>query len=268
MAGTRILGDTIDALLSVWVAIEHLNGHTAHYGYEEAAIWVPSAMRVKYSIVTRDIELVRALIRENRSDAFVQRRIQRNINRDRDPITPSRCWLAHMMCLLTTQQKSGPASPVATFLRAKPFPLKLSVVRDARSPDKAVLRELQHFGGIRRAPTISGQAVSNLSWFSGKGWQELKTKLSVLENRTRYETEREVANWLADKMKGLGPKQSRNFIQSLGLSRYEIPIDSRITKWLRDEFAFPLPISTASLSDLDYYCLLSDIVSFPLSDTS
>ena len=217
-------------------------------------------MRVKYVITKGDVELVQTLIRENRHDAFVQRRISRNIKKNRESIAPTRCWLALMMCLLTTQQKSGPTSAVARILRAKPFPLRLSDVKSARDPEKFVLRELENFGGIRRAPTISGQAVSNLCWFSGKGWQELRSQLSAIENRTRYQKERDVAYWLAENMKGLGPKQSRNFIQSLGLSRYAIPIDSRITKWLRDEFNFPLPISANSLSDLEYYCLVNDII--------
>jgi hypothetical protein len=165
-----------------------------------------------------------------------------------------------MMCLLTTQQKSGPTSAVARILRAKPFPLRLSDVKNARDPEKFILRELENFGGIRRPPTISEQAASNLFWFAGKGWRELKSRLLGIENRTNYKKERNVAYWLAENMKGLGPKQSRNFIQSLGLSRYEIPIDSRITKWLRDEFDFPLPISSSSLSDLEYYCLVNDII--------
>jgi hypothetical protein len=56
---------------------------------------------------------------------------------------------------------------------------------------------------------------------------------------------------------GLGPKQSRNFLQCLGLTRYEIPIDSRITKWLND-FGFPVALGAAALSDPDYYAFVND----------
>src|SRR3712207_8726784 len=37
-----------------------------------------------------------------------------------------------------------------------------------------------------------------------------------------------------DSLKGFGPKQSRNLLQGLGLTRYEIPIDIRITRWFND----------------------------------
>ena len=39
--------------------------------------------------------------------------------------------------------------------------------------------------------------------------------------------ERETARWIASRLVGFGPKQSRNLLQSLGLGRYEIPLDSR-----------------------------------------
>ena len=38
--------------------------------------------------------------------------------------------------------------------------------------------------------------------------------------------ERQAADYFADHFAGFGPKQSRNLLQSLGLARYEVPIDS------------------------------------------
>jgi hypothetical protein len=54
-----------------------------------------------------------------------------------------------------------------------------------------------------------------------------------------------------------GPKQSRNLLQSLGLSRYETPIDSRIVKWL-NEFGFPLRLSAPALADRHYYAFVME----------
>ncbi len=51
---------------------------------------------------------------------------------------------------------------------------------------------------------------------------------------------------------GFGPKQSRNLWQTLGLFRYEIPIDSRITKWMNKNI-YPFKLSATALSDLNYY---------------
>jgi hypothetical protein len=81
----------------------------------------------------------------------------------------------------------------------------------------------------------------------------------VLDDLRRTQTsksERFAASFLADHFKGLGPKQSRNLLQSLGLTRYEIPIDSRITKWLNG-FGFPVRLSAGALSDTNYYEFVS-----------
>ena len=40
-------------------------------------------------------------------------------------------------------------------------------------------------------------------------------------------------------------------------SKYEIPVDSRITNWLND-FGFPVALSSAGLQDRAYYHFVSD----------
>jgi len=54
----------------------------------------------------------------------------------------------------------------------------------------------------------------------------------------------------------VGPKQSRNMLQRLGLSRFEIPIDSRIAKWL-NAFGVPVHLNAWPLPDGDYYNFVS-----------
>lgn len=61
-------------------------------------------------------------------------------------------------------------------------------------------------------------------------------------------------------MKGFGPKQSRNLLQILGLTIYEIPIDSRIAKWLNTKLEFPLTVSAITLQDLNFYNFVSDAI--------
>jgi thermostable 8-oxoguanine DNA glycosylase len=68
--------------------------------------------------------------------------------------------------------------------------------------------------------------------------------------------EKEVAEYIQEKFQGFGPKQSRNFLQALGLTRYEIPIDSRVTDWLNN-FGFPVRLSAAALADSNYYDFVS-----------
>ena len=66
-----------------------------------------------------------------------------------------------------------------------------------------------------------------------------------------------MAQYLDDKLWGVGPKQARNLLQGLGLTRFEIPIDSRITKWL-NRFGFPVRLTAKPLQDANYYNFVSD----------
>jgi len=83
--------------------------------------------------------------------------------------------------------------------------------------------------------------------------------LKNLKANNSKENERDVANYLDITIKGFGPKQSRNFLQSLGLTKYEIPLDSRIIKWFND-FGFPIKLSSTMLSDINSYIFVEDAI--------
>jgi thermostable 8-oxoguanine DNA glycosylase len=78
-----------------------------------------------------------------------------------------------------------------------------------------------------------------------------------LNESQTHESEVEAADFIDDNLKGFGPKQARNLLQLLGLTKYEIPIDSRITEWLND-FGFPVRLSAVSLADRNYYVFVSE----------
>ena len=78
-----------------------------------------------------------------------------------------------------------------------------------------------------------------------------------MKGNATKEIEREIADEIDDMLIGFGPKQSRNLLQALGLTKYEIPIDSRITTWLND-FGFPIKLSATGLQDKAYYHFVSD----------
>jgi hypothetical protein len=58
------------------------------------------------------------------------------------------------------------------------------------------------------------------------------------------------------RFEGIGPKQSRNLWQWLGLTRYEIPLDSRVTRWINKHLSFR--VETAALADPAYYEMMLD----------
>ena len=66
------------------------------------------------------------------------------------------------------------------------------------------------------------------------GWKPVLDHLEEVRLCPGSKSERHAAEFIDKQLKGFGPKQSRNLLQWLGPSRYEIPLDSRITKWLND----------------------------------
>lgn len=54
-----------------------------------------------------------------------------------------------------------------------------------------------------------------------------------------------------------GQLTSKQCARPSGLTRYEIPIDSRLTDWLND-FGFPMKLSASALADPHYYDFVSE----------
>jgi len=120
-----------------------------------------------------------------------------------------------------------------------------------------VTKVLSEFGGLRRSKSIGQEANANLGYLESGGWQAISELLEGVRLHPSPETERKAARFIDEHCKGFGPKQSRNLLQGLGLSRFEIPIDSRIAKWL-NEFGFPMKLTANALSDQSYFELVSD----------
>jgi hypothetical protein len=205
-------------------------------------------------------------VKENQKRVFVVQRELRNVSGKIPSRTREEIWLTMSMCLLTTQQRSGPSSPISRFLLAKPFSLsfqRLSMIKDI---PQYIQQTLENYGGIRFAPKISGQMEHNYEILSSGGWQIVEqygNKLEIQRNAEptpdHHILEREAARYISENYSGFGPKQSRNFWQALGLTRYEFVLDSRILKWLR-AFGFPFPLSSMALGEEEYYCFISDIL--------
>lgn len=115
-------------------------------------------------------------------------------------------------------------------------------------------------GGIRFPKRISEDLEYNYLFLNhGNNRDQLLAQVNLLTSPQSREVERQVARHLQSLLKGFGPKQSRNLLQALGLTRYEIPIDSRIASWLKD-FGFPMRLSATTLSDVYYYEFVLDAI--------
>lgn len=218
-------------------------------------------MKINWIIDEKDIHHIQEFVDSQRGKSFVESRIVRNVKGAIPDFNRDIFWKEMISCLLTTQQRSGPESFVTRFICTDPFPLNLNECKNKSNLKEFVEDTITNFRGLRRAKTIGDEVLCNFKWLKDGGWQEIEVVVkSLVELRRRssrfddksIDIEREAAKVAIDKLKGFGPKQSRNLWQSLGLTRFEIPVDSRITEWFNKN-GFPVMLSAGALSDENYY---------------
>lgn len=214
-------------------------------------------MKLSWQIEEDDIQKVKSFYEKQKDNAFVLKRIELNVKKNLPKFTKELFWQEMISCLMTTQQRSGPNSSVTKFIRTKPFPLNYQKCKRADKIQTTVEETITAFGGLRRGKTIGEEVEFNFLWFETGGLCIINGIVEDMINNQTIETERKCSEIIIDNLKGFGPKQSRNLLQSLGLTKYEIPVDSRITKWLMD-FGFPIKLSATALSDKNYYNFVLD----------
>lgn len=214
-------------------------------------------MKIVWQVEPQDIEKVQSFLDLYRNDLFVQQRIRRNLNRVKPEVTKEDFWYVMVSCLLTTQQRSGPGSAVTRFTNTRPFPLNYHLCVSSDDLCTFAQKVISSFGGLRFSNRLSSQIATNLHLLEQGLWSKTFAMLNKLRSTQTLQNEREAADFINNHFKGFGPKQSRNLLQSLGLTKYEIPIDSRIVKWL-NRFGFPVKLSAGALSDPNYYKFVSE----------
>ena len=214
-------------------------------------------MEILWEISEKDIEIVTNFYRKHINNNFVKYRIENNIKGPIQNFSKDNFWKAMVACLLTTQQRSGPKSYVTKFISTEPFLLDYDICLNNSDLQKFVEKTITNFGGLRRGKIIGQEISINYKWLNKNGWIEINKMLDELPVNNTIKNERDFAKFIMDNFKGFGPKQSRNLLQSLGITKYEIPIDSRIVRWLNN-FGFPIKLSASALSDENYYNFIMD----------
>jgi thermostable 8-oxoguanine DNA glycosylase len=214
-------------------------------------------MKLEWWFDEEDVQGVRELVEGMSDDFLVQGRIARNITREKAvDLTPEAIWHALCACRLTSQQRSGPDAPVIVFLLRKPFPLALHLLHNELQAEEFIRSALVQAGGIRFTNQIAKDLNRIFQELEAGGWSSLVDLLRGLREGPGKDQERSAAGWI-QRYPGFGMKQSRNLLQMLGLTRYEIPLDSRIARWLKGNgFAFPL--DAGLLGTPSYYLLVMD----------
>lgn len=212
-------------------------------------------MEIIWSVSNNDMHKVKEVINYNQN-AFLKIRRERNVNRKNLLINEDTLIRTLLMCLLTSQQRSGPDSLVGQFLRKTPFPVTYKIIQQTESVESFVKEVLVENALTRFINRNSRFFADNIKKFQNDQWAIIP-ELKELVKIDSKEEERRVADKLDDELDGIGPKQARNFLQALGLTKYEIPIDSRITHWL-NKFGFPVSLSSSQLAEIGYYHFVLD----------
>lgn len=220
-----------------------------------------------------NVEAARRIVALKRDTPFFQRRYRRNVLNRPQQFSKEEFWKQMIVCMCTSVQPSGPNSRLSKFVREKPFPLSLEVCEaetDLRGSAETILRGR----GLRFGPKIAAQIEANLAWLRSGGWRTANDHFMALAQLPvsspidhRIAAERRAAGSLMGRSGGLagfGPKQVRNLWQCLGVTLYEIPVDSRICGWLNalpapfqikpERLYVSVPYYEATMSDIQALC--------------
>jgi thermostable 8-oxoguanine DNA glycosylase len=186
---------------------------------------------------------------------FVRQRVRRNLAEDKPKVAKSEFWKQLVVCILTSRQRAGPDSPVARLSRTDPFVLSYETCAGQADVVSYVKGQLSRFGVTRFTEKIPAFLKTNLGEFDLGLWDKTSQELEELRARQDQRTERRTAGFIEANYAGIGPKQARNVLQCVGLTRYEIPLDSRIEGWFT-RLGWPFEYK---LSGKGYCHILDDI---------
>ena len=188
-------------------------------------------MKSIWTIDNTVLENIRKVIIDNIDSKLAKERKSKNIEKKGIDLSKNNVWKILVGCEITSRQKSGENSPTDQLLKSGS---KLFDFNYCKNNHNFIIDELKKFN-LRRYNTIAEWLILIIKEWELGEWDILQKKLTLLKKDHSKEDEKQVIDYLrSGKYKGLGLKQSRNFLQWLGLSIYEIPIDSRVIKVLEN----------------------------------
>lgn len=217
-------------------------------------------MHLEWHFTPNDVELVKGLVADMGHTKIVLDRHNRNLKDEHPPVTVERLWRAMVCMRLTTMARSGPGTPLSKFQSSCPFLLGYSGVHAHADRHEFILQTIKKAEVGTHRKSIAKDLSDNFESMEKDRWLGILEQCNKLTDPHSRATESSVADYVQEKLNGFGPKQSRNILQALGLTRWEIPLDSRVANWLNKTLNFPIKITPQALSDRHFYGLILDAI--------
>lgn len=214
-------------------------------------------MEINWSINDADIKKITDFVNQKSNIPHVTNRIDRNVNSQGLLINRDTILQSLFYSLLMPNQKNSVNSQITAFFKNIQFSMQyLSIIN---LPDiKAHIFETSKKHGITLDINKEPEYFAdNFKLLESSNWTLLDMLIKKLCQKEAKKAEREIADYVDTMFKGFGAVEARIFLQYLGLTKYEIPIDSVVSDWLND-FGFPVRLSVTALQDRNYYHFVSD----------
>lgn len=213
-------------------------------------------MDIEWRVNDTDLKKITDFVNQQ-SNEHVANRIARNINSQGLLINRDTILHALLYSMLLPNQKHSSDSPITTFFQKSPSPFLYITIVNVPDVKKYVFDTFKKHGitlDINKSPEYFAH---NFHLLESTNWALLDILIKKLCQKGGKQAEREIADYVDTMFKGFGAIEARIFLQYLGLTKYEIPIDSIVSDWLNN-FGFPVKLSTTALQDRNYYHFVSD----------
>lgn len=212
-------------------------------------------MKIIWELNDSDIKKITDIV-DNNQTPFVANRIIKNINRKGIILNKDIILKNMFICLFTPQHGSDQDKRLSSFFNKEPFVLTEKYLLNKFNIENEVLQVLKSHG-ITPSEKVINSFVRNYFYLLQSNWEIITKLKNCAQGNYTKSQERDLADNIDTMFKGFGSIQSRRFLQTLGLTKYEIPINSKTIEWLKN-FGFPISFSPIALQDKSFYHFISD----------
>jgi thermostable 8-oxoguanine DNA glycosylase len=213
-------------------------------------------MELLWKLNDSDIDKVREIVKTN-MNTNVERVINRNIKYIDRLIDKNSILKTMLICLLASETDSYPESKIEQLFTEKQHLLDYQYLFKIRNIEYAFEEVFKKFGITKYVKKVPNYFATNFNHLAETNW-DLEFEINnLIRKELTKDDERKLADIVDRSFKGFGSKEARSFLLALGVTRYEIPIDYKLIRWL-EKFNFPIKFTKAALQDILFYHFVSD----------